>query len=37
MYLVDRLYGEAVAQGVGRGLLIPWPPEAQEMPSMVTE
>jgi transcriptional regulator GlxA family with amidase domain len=23
MYLVDRLYGEAVAQGVGRGLLTP--------------
>ena len=37
MYLVDQLYGEAVAQGVGRGLLIPWPPEAQEMPSMVTD
>lgn len=37
MYLVDRLYGEAVARGVGRGLLIPWPPEPQEMPGMVTE
>jgi len=26
MYLVDLLYGEEVAQGVGRGLIIPWPP-----------
>lgn len=25
MYLVDRIYGEAVARGVGRGLLIDWP------------
>lgn len=26
MYLVDHLYGENVARGVGRGLIIPWPP-----------
>ena len=26
MYLVDHLYGEEVARGVGRGLVIPWPP-----------
>lgn len=26
MYLVDHLYGEAVAQGVGRGMVIDWPP-----------
>ncbi len=26
MYLVDHLYGEQVARGVGRGLIIPWPP-----------
>ena len=26
MYLVDHLYGEQVAQGVARGLIIPWPP-----------
>jgi len=26
MYLIDHLYGESVAQGVGRGLIIPWPP-----------
>jgi transcriptional regulator GlxA family with amidase domain len=24
MYLVDLLYGEKVAQGVGRGLILPW-------------
>jgi transcriptional regulator GlxA family with amidase domain len=27
MYLVDLLYGEQVARGVGGGLLIPWPVE----------
>ena len=27
MHLVDLLYGEKVAKGVGRGLIIPWPPE----------
>ena len=26
MYLVHHLYGETVAQGVGRGMVIPWPP-----------
>lgn len=26
MYLVDLLYGEKVAAGVGRGLVLPWPP-----------
>jgi transcriptional regulator GlxA family with amidase domain len=26
MYLVDRLYGPQVAQEIGKGLLIPWPP-----------
>jgi transcriptional regulator GlxA family with amidase domain len=25
MYLVDLIYGEKVAAGVGRGLVIPWP------------
>lgn len=25
MYLVDHLYGETVAQGVGRGMVIDWP------------
>jgi putative intracellular protease/amidase len=26
MHLVDRLYGTPVAQGIGKGLLLPWPP-----------
>lgn len=26
MHLVDRLYGPQVAQEIGKGLLIPWPP-----------
>lgn len=26
LYLVDLLYGEAVARRIGEGLLIPWPP-----------
>ncbi len=26
MYLVDHIYGEDVARGVGRGMVIPWPP-----------
>ena len=35
MYLVDHLYGEDVARGVGRGLLIPWPPAPGTMPALV--
>jgi transcriptional regulator GlxA family with amidase domain len=35
MYLVDHLYGEDVARGVGRGLLIPWPPAPGTMPARV--
>lgn len=31
MHLVDRLYGTKVAQGVGKGLLIPWPPDPDTM------
>jgi putative intracellular protease/amidase len=31
MYLVDKLYGQQVAQGVGKGLLIPWPPDPDTM------
>lgn len=31
MYLVDKLYGQKVAQGIGKGLLIPWPPEPDTM------
>jgi transcriptional regulator GlxA family with amidase domain len=30
MYLVDHVFGEQVAQGVGRGLIIPWPPETMQ-------
>lgn len=36
MYLVDLLYGEDVARGVGRGLLLPWPPDPDTAPHMVT-
>jgi len=35
MYLVDHLYGEEVAQGVGRGLLLPWPPDPDRSPGFV--
>lgn len=35
MYLVDHLYGEKAAQGVGGGLLIPWPPAASDVPALV--
>lgn len=37
MYLVDHLYGERVARGVGRGLIIDWPPAAEDMPALVVE
>ena len=32
MYLVDHLYGEKVAAGVGGGLIISWPPAPGTMP-----
>lgn len=35
MYLVDHLYGEAVAKGVARGLVISWPPTKEAMPALV--
>jgi putative intracellular protease/amidase len=35
MYLVDHLYGEEVAQGVGRGLLLEWPPDPDRTPGFV--
>jgi transcriptional regulator GlxA family with amidase domain len=35
MYLVDHLYGEEVARGVGRGLVIDWPPA--NLPVLVVE
>lgn len=37
MHLVDLLYGEEVAEGVGDGLLIPWPPAPGAMPSIVVD
>lgn len=37
MYLVDLLYGEKVAAGIGDGLLIPWPPDPQRRPPVVTD
>ncbi len=37
LYLVDLLFGERVAAGVGRGLLIRWPPEPGEGPPVVTD
>ncbi len=35
MYLVDHIYGEEVAKGIGQGLIIPWPPQAGTMPALV--
>ena len=37
MYLVDHLYGEKVARGVGGGLIIDWPPTAGGMPAEVVQ
>jgi transcriptional regulator GlxA family with amidase domain len=37
LYLLDLLYGEEVAAGVGRGLLIPWPPDPTERPPAITD
>lgn len=37
MYLVDHLYGEKVAQGVGRGLIIDWPPAPGRLRAEVVE
>ncbi|HEY9420187.1 MAG TPA: DJ-1/PfpI family protein, partial [Thermoanaerobaculia bacterium] len=31
MHLVDRLYGQRVAKGIGEGLLIAWPPDPDTM------
>ncbi len=35
MYLVDHLYGEKATKGVGRGMVIAWPPTAETMPALV--
>jgi transcriptional regulator GlxA family with amidase domain len=37
MYLVDLLFGEEVARGIGKGLLIPWPPTGEARPAYVTD
>lgn len=37
MYLADHLYGEKVAQGIGRGLIIPWPPDPALVKAVVVE
>ena len=37
MYLVDLLFGEEVARGIGQGLLIPWPPTGMARPTYVTD
>lgn len=37
MHLVDRLYGRQVAEGVGKGLLVPWPPDPDTMTARIIE
>lgn len=37
MHLVDRLYGRQVAEGVGKGLLVPWPPDPDTMSARIVE
>ena len=37
MYLCDVIYGEKITQGIGRGLIISWPPTAESMPALVVE
>ena len=35
MYLIDHLFGEKVTQGVGRGLIIPWPADPALVPRRI--
>ena len=35
LYLVDHLFGEEVARGVAKGLVLPWPPAAELLPAVV--
>jgi putative intracellular protease/amidase len=35
MQLVDRIYGRQVAQGIGKGLLVSWPPDPKLTPRVV--
>ena len=37
MYLADHLYGEQATKGIGRGMVIPWPPAAETMPAVVVD
>ena len=37
MHLVDRLYGQQVAEGIGKGLLVPWPPDPRTMSTWIVE
>jgi putative intracellular protease/amidase len=37
MHLVDKLYGTQTAEGVGKGLLIPWPPDPDTMEPRAVE
>lgn len=37
LHLVDRLYSRPVAQKIGQGLLIPWPPDPDTMSPRVVE
>lgn len=37
MYLVDQLYGAQVAAAIGKGLVIPWPPDPDTMAPRVVE
>jgi putative intracellular protease/amidase len=37
MHLVDRLYSRQVAQKIGQGLLVPWPPDPDTMSPRVVE
>jgi putative intracellular protease/amidase len=37
MHLVDKLYGTQTAEGVGKGLLIPWPPDPDTMAPRAVE
>ena len=37
MYLADHLYGEKATQGIGRGMVISWPPTAETMPAIVID
>jgi hypothetical protein len=37
MYLVDLLFGESVAKGIGSGLLIDWPWTETTRPAYVSD